>query len=191
MITFENWYSELTSDTFWFDQASMRHKPETFRECARKVYMQCVANQDFKPMTDCRRHVYAIVCKVNPDATSKTWFQQKEKEEQEAKKDWKPVSAEDREKWLKKWKEEISKMQMVSAVPRVSYTDMVKLAEEGGVLPPKPAPYPTTTKEEAYVKDRHIAYVKFCYEPRTGEKLPNWLPEDEFNYQYDNGLIDL
>lgn len=190
MIDFETWYTELISDQIWFEPASMAHKPETFKQAARKVYMQCVADGQIKPVQESRKHVYNIVCKIPPDAKAKTWFMEELQKREEAKKNenWKPVTAEEREKWLKKWKESINKLQTVSAMPRLSYKE---LAEEGGILPPKPAPYPTTTKEEAYVKDRRFHYIRLNYEPRTGEKLPGSMNEEDFNRLYDEGLIDL
>lgn len=188
MTDFETWYSELTSDQIWFEPASMAHKPETFKQAARKVYMQCVADGQIKPVQESRKHVYNIVCKVPPDAKAKTWFREELQKREEAKKQesWQPVTEEERDQWLKKWKESISKLQTQSAVPRISYKE---LAEEGGILPPKPAPYPTTTKEEAYVRDRHFEYIKQNYEPKTGMKLPGWVSEDEWNIQYDNDML--
>jgi len=72
---------------------------------------------------------------------------------------------------------------MVNTMPRPSYKE---LAEEGGVLPPKPAPYPITSPEEAYVRDRHFEWIKNNFEARTGQKLPSWISEEDWNIIYDD-----
>jgi len=46
-------------------------------------------------------------------------------------------------------------------------------------------PYPVTTLEQAYIDDRHFEYIKYAYEPRTGEKRPDVMSEEDFNIQFD------
>lgn len=56
-------------------------------------------------------------------------------------------------------------------------------------LKPHAALYTSTTAEQVKAKERHLAYIKACYDPLTGEKNKNWIPEHEFNKLYDAGLI--
>lgn len=52
--------------------------------------------------------------------------------------------------------------------------------------------YRSTVDEQAlYEKERHLQYIQKNYDARTAEKLPDWIPEDEFNKLFDAGLIDL
>jgi hypothetical protein len=190
MRNFDQWYADLISDQLWYELLRA-YKDETIRKASEKVYAQLVADKtvDLRPVSENRKHVYNIVCKQPGDKPKgKSWSEialekQVQKSEDE---EWKPVSEEERDEWLKKWKLEIDNLQTVNAVPRIGYKQSI---EEGGWLPPKQAPYPCTTTEEAYIRDRHFEYVRRYYEPRTGEKLPDWIPEEEFNKLYDEGLI--
>lgn len=51
--------------------------------------------------------------------------------------------------------------------------------------------YPSTTPDEAYRKKRHLEYIKRNYVTvgSIAEKSVNWIPEDEFNTQYDNDML--
>ena len=142
----------------------------------------------FPPIQEARKHVYNKLVKEYPGDLPKIDWTKKalEKVEAEKKEEWVPVTGEERTKRLKEWESIVKGSTMANALPKPSYK---QLAEEGGVLPPKPAPYPCTSKEEAYIKDRHFEYVKQNYEPRTGNKLPGWISEDEFNIQYDNNML--
>ena len=103
------------------------------------------------------------------------WGQQKEAEK-------KQVVPEDPEKdWLKVWKEAIDANPAKAVIP---ITD--KEINTEGKDKPKAIPYPCTSKEEAYIRDRHFEYIKYAYEPRTGEKRPDVLSEEDFNMQFDS-----
>jgi hypothetical protein len=183
MISFEDWLKDLISNYVWAEPAQMHYKPETFRATANKVYMQYVAAEVFPPIQEARRHVYNKLALIPGDKVKVDWVKEGLKKiESEKKQDWQPVSEEEREQWLKKWRESLNGLQTVSAVPRISYKE---IAEQGGVLPPKDKPYPITTPEEAYVRDRRFEWIKNSFEPRTGQRLPESLDEQEFNMQYD------
>lgn len=180
-MTFEQWYSKLIENHVWAGPAQMHHRPETFKSLCNKVYMDYLAGNGVKSMEDCRRHVYNLVCKTPGDNKKVEWWKPKE-ESKEVKEEWVPVTGEERAKRLKEWEAIVKGSTMLSSVPKPSYKE---LAEEGGVLPPKPAPYPTTTMAELYIKKRHIEYIKENYEPRTGKPLPGWIEENEWNVIYD------
>lgn len=184
MTSFEEWFKELCANYVWFQPASMHHEPKTFRDTANKVYMQYVASEVFPPIQEARRHVYNKLALMPGDKVKVDWTKKAlEKVEAEKKQDWQPVSEEEREQWLKKWRESLNGLQTVSAVPRISYKE---IAEQGGVLPPKDKPYPITTPEEAYVRDRHFEWIKQNFEAKTGYKLPSWICEEDWNVIYDD-----
>lgn len=181
MISFDDWYTDLISNYVWFQPASLHHKPETFKAVANKVYMQYVASENFPPIQEARKHVYNKLCLVPGDKPKVDWVKKAQKE-MEKKPDWQPVSWEKRAEYLDKLQEIIKGSTMANGVPRPSYKEQ---AEEGLDRPKKMPPYPITSKEEYYTRQRHIEYIKQNYEPRTGLKKPGWVEEDLFNVLYD------
>jgi hypothetical protein len=189
MVNFESFYQSLTSDQQWFELLRA-YKDETIRKAVEKVYAALVAEKtvDIRPMSENRKHVYNILCsKPGDKPAGKPWhvveaekIEAKEKEIQE--KEWVPLTGEARAKKLQEWLDKVKAVEMQSAVPRVSHKEAI---EEGGWIPKKDAPYPVTSKEEAYAKDRHLAYIIYAFEPRTAEKRPGVVSEEEFNISYD------
>lgn len=49
-----------------------------------------------------------------------------------------------------------------------------KKPKERGVI------YPYTTREEHVARAMRLAWMVECYDPRTGDKLPNWIDFDEW-----------
>jgi hypothetical protein len=182
MKNFEEWFKELCSNYVWYEPAIQHHEPETFRQAANKVYMQYVASEIFPPIQEARKHVYNVLCKITPDKKiGKDWVTKAlEKHEQEKQEEWIPVTGEERQRRLAELRALIDSMPMINNFPRVT-----EVEKAGQVLPPKAEPYPITTPEEAYVRDRHFEWIKTCFEPRTGEKNLNYVPEDDFNIWYD------
>jgi hypothetical protein len=103
------------------------------------------------------------------------WQKQKDDEK-------KPIESPEGKDWLKVWKDEIDKLPS-RIVPSLTQDEINK---EGKEKTPKPAPYPCTSKEEAYIRDRHFEYIKANFEARTGHKLPTWINENDWNILYDN-----
>lgn len=189
-MLFEDWYKELTSDEIWFQQAGMNHKPETFSDVARQIWVNGLAEGDswkLIPMKEHRRHLFNKLSKLPPDRVKKKWWV-KEEDKKEAEPKHQPVPRESAKymEYTNKILEEIAKSKTVNYYPRKSYSEQ---AEEENVRRPKDKPYPGTTAAEAYVRARHLEYVKRNYELYTAAKLPGWIPEEEFNIQYDNGLV--
>ncbi len=105
------------------------------------------------------------------------WKEQKEKE----KKKIVPVDGRD---WLKEWQKSID------SLPHARRFDLTqKEIEAEGQEKPKTTAYPSTSLEAIYLKKRHLIYVQQNYDSRTGHPLPNWIPEEEFNQQFESGLI--
>jgi hypothetical protein len=190
MKNFEDFYKDLTSDERWFEQASIHHKPETFRKVAEQVYTLGLSDRDnfeIVPLREHRNHVVNKLNKITPDKVKINWVEkalEKQKVEQKEK-EAPPVSWEKRAEYLNKIQEIIKGSTMMSGVPRPSYKEQ---AEEG--LPPKPAPYPATSSEERYLKDRRFAYITYAFEPRTGKERPGVMSEEEFNYEYDELMLN-
>src|SRR5688500_14946618 len=94
---FETWFTDLISDERWHELSSMHHKPETFKACAKKVYMQGVADGVFKPVQEARKHVYNIICKTPGDKPKgKPWHEiaLEKKLQEDSKDEWQPASKE-------------------------------------------------------------------------------------------------
>lgn len=193
MKTFDSFYSDLISDEQWF--YLLRHyKDETIKKGAEKVYAQLVADRtvDIRPMTETRKHVYNTVCKLPGDKVVKDWsqieFEKLQKKEAEEKaKEWKPLTGEERAAKLQEWLDKVRGVEIQSAVPRLTYSE---IAKEGGWDKAKDKPHPMTTVMEAYNKERKIAYYRHCYDPVTRDKLPTWMDEESYNELFDNEAIE-
>ena len=193
LMNFDVWYSSLIADERWYEFAGKNHKPETFRKVAEQVYTLGLSdshNFEIQPLREHRNHVVNKLNKILPDKVKIDWTLkalEKQKVEEKAK-ELPPVSWEKRAEYLQKIQDILKESRMVSAVPRVSIKEAI---EEGGWLPKKEAPYPITSLQEAYIKNRHFEYIKQNYEPRTGAKLPGWVLEDQFNEKFDLENEDL
>ena len=162
MKDFETWYLELIGDQIWSMPAMMQHKEETFKQIARKVYMSALADRQrgsLIPMTEHRRHVYNIICKTPGDRPKgKPWYEkalEKKLQEDEQKEEWKPVSEEEREQWLKKWQEQVSNSQMVTSVPRLTARQIIEEGDWRAVSTIEPR----SDVEKAMVFEEHIEKV--------------------------------
>jgi hypothetical protein len=185
MISFPDFFKELCSNYVWFEPASSKHEPETFRQAANKVYMQYVASEVFPPIQEARKHVYNVLCKITPDKkVGRDWVTKAlEKHEQENKEEWKPVSWEEGERRLAEFKALIDGLPMMNNFPRLSEKEK---QEKDNTRPPVVPPYPITSPEEAYIRDRHFEWIKNNFEARTGQKLPSWICEEDWNVIYDD-----
>ena len=184
MISFDAWYADLISNEIWSNPAMMHHKPETFKACANKVYMQYVASEVFPQMTEARKHVYNVVCKTPGDKAKVDWVAKAiQKKEEENKEEWIPITGEERQRRLAEFKAIIDSMPMLNAFDK---NISEKEKEEQGKDRPSKTVYPITTPEEYYVRVRHFEWVKNNFEARTGHKLPSWISEDDWNIIYDD-----
>lgn len=181
-MNFADWFTELKSNPLWWMRMQEMYCRKNLDTVANETYTFLLGQETrFKAMNFVDfRSCFFNFAKNAKDEVVRPQLQQIEVKED---KDWIPVTGEERAKRLKEWEAIVKGSAMVSSVPRTSYKE---LAEEGGILPPKPAPYPCTSKEEAYIRDRRFEYIKYAYEPRTGEKRPDVLTEEEFNKQFDS-----
>jgi hypothetical protein len=187
ILDFETWFKELCSDHIWYEPASMQHKEQTFRGIAYKVYVNGAADMDTfcnTPMKEHRRHVYNKVALLPGDKPKQPWYTAAlQKEELVKEEEWKPASPEHVDKCVAEFDEMLRNAPMLNHYPRMPYKQQV---EEGNWLPKKGDVYPTTSIDEYYVRQRHWLYIKMNYEPRTGKPLPDWIPEEEFNQQFES-----
>jgi hypothetical protein len=188
MRNFEQWYADLTSDQLWYELLRA-YKDETIRKASEKVYAQLVADKivDLRPVSENRKHVYNIVCKLPGDKPrGKSWSEialEKQVQKSEAEEEWKPASREHVDKCVKEFHEMLANSPMIT-------NQRIPVYARYNVSPAiKIEPHPITTAEQAYEKERHIEYLKKNYDAKTGEKLPTWISEREFNKLYDEGLI--
>lgn len=185
MTDFESWYKELISEERWHETMQMQHRGKDLKEAARIVYGDVISDSQVfarTPIAEHRRFVHYKAAKM-PVKQQAPVLQQVEVKEN---KDWKPASPEHVDKCVAEFDAMIKDAPMLNAFPRIGYKQSV---EEGGWLPKKEAPYPVTTVAEAYVKKRRLEYIKANYEPRTGNPLPGWIEESEFNLLYDEKLL--
>ena len=187
MKSFNDWFDELTNgNQIWAEQISMHHKPKTFEDCARKVYNQYLASEVFPPMQVARGYVGNVIAKVQPDKTySKDWVTkalQKHEEEKKAQQT-ETYTKEHADKCAAEALEIIRNSKTLNYFPKVTHKQAV---EEGDWIPKKDAPWPVTTPEEAYVRDRHFEWIKNNFEAKTGYKLPSWISEEDWNVIYDD-----
>jgi hypothetical protein len=177
-MTFDDWYKTLISDEIWFEQSSKRHKLTTFLSVAEKVYTLAIADaHQFSviPISERRRHVVYLLAKIPADKIVKPWYQQEsEKKEVEEKKEWKPVSEEERKKWLDKWKTEIDKFEDNRIKPLLDG----QVEEIGQTDPPKPkAKYrPYTPAEFIIDRDIHFKWIEENVNPDLTKK-ENYMEE--------------
>lgn len=175
-MSFEQFYTDLKSDEVWFTNATMYYKPETVNEVARDLFMACSADNSLnRPMGDMRRYFWNKLKKITPDKVRKPWTPKEEKKEETY------LTGEARLARLREWQEAIKQTPPVKTTPRLT-SKMIE--EEGGVRPKAVQPYPTTSLTEFQKHERHLAYIKYAYDARTGERIPGTMDEQEFNLTY-------
>lgn len=178
-MTFEEFYKELTSDERWFEQASMHYKPETFSDVARQIWVNGLAEgESFKliPMRAHRQHLFNKLSKLPPDRPKNKWWV-KESDKEDVKLEAPPLTGEERERWLNIWNDTIKNTPAFKSTPKLT-SQMIE--EEGGVRPKAVQPYPTTSLTEFEKHQRHLEWIKYAYDARTGDRIPGTLDENEF-----------
>lgn len=126
-MSFDDWYADLISNYVWHEPASMRHKPETFREVCRQVHEQYLAKDIFPPIQEARSFVSNKLNKITPDKVRVDWtkkaLEQKKKEEPVIN-----ISEEEIKLRLQEWQDSLKNVKMVSAVPKLTARQII---EEG------------------------------------------------------------
>jgi len=177
MKNFDDWYKELTSDERWTEQASMNHKPETFKDVALKVYTNGMTDSlEFAqtPLKFHRQHVFNKLCKVLPDKVKKPWYLPKE----EPKKDEKPPLKRGSPEYiqrLKEWQEVIDKAPMMQPVPKPSSRELI---ENGDWRPKPPTIHEPSEIEKLTAYRNHYEMVRSCRVKTFRDAYPDSLDDE-------------
>ena len=156
-MTFADWYSKLTEDPLWYELLRA-YKDETIRKAGEKVYAQLVAEGTviYRPMSENRKHVYNIVCKNPGDKVKKDWYKiEEQKKEAEKAKEWVPLKGEARQAKLKEWMDSVSKVEMVSAVPKLTVKEIIEQGDWRAVA----TIAPRSEVEKHIIVETHIEKV--------------------------------
>ena len=180
MNDFTTWFAELkASNPIWWDALPLAYPKKDYVQLAKECYVHLLSN--------CQAIIKNKDWERMRNTYQKFLLYGKERVDVEKLPEVEPVvihpkalTGEQRLAKLKEWEQQIKEAKVVNAVPRMSYAEEAELC---GVRRPKDKPYPATTVEELRIKERHLAYVKYCYEPMTGQPNSNWMPEEEFNLQ--------
>jgi len=174
MKTFEDFFKELTSDTLWFEQAGMNHKPETFKDVALKVYTNGMTDSlEFAatPLKFHRQHVFNKLCKITPDKVRKPWYLPKEEPKKE---EHPPLTGEARAKRLQEWMDALAKLPAMKTAP-ISHKELI----ENGDWRPKPVEIREPTEMEkrtAYLA--HVEMVRRCRVKTFRDAYPDAMDDE-------------
>lgn len=88
--------------------------------------------------------------------------------------------------WLQLWKESIEgpelekpKSQNMAFLEHLRGMTQNEIERKGQAIPDKDF-YPKTSDREVVKKILHVEYIKQNYDARTGDKLTEWIPENEW-----------
>lgn len=133
---YNKWYSDLISDTMWFEQVSMKYKGN-FKTACEKLYGLSVSDPDLfsRPIQAQRSHLFNMLWKMPAEKVN--WVQTHQVEEKKPDPTWVPLTGEARKAKLNEF------LQAVQAAPILR--PMRKLTseqlEEEGQVRPKATPF--------------------------------------------------
>lgn len=113
---------------------------------------------------------------------AKREFYMKEKGEPEISPD--ALTGEAREQRLQEWLQAVNKAEGIMT----ERSDPYKTVREQWTNPTGEK-YKPLTEEQIYQRVRHLEYIRQNYDSK-GKPVPDWISEEEFNIQFDGGLID-
>lgn len=182
MKDFNAFYAKLKENDIWFDQLPLTYRNRDFVGVARQLFTWLLAQE--KSFDDWKQ--------------IRGWYQkflwQAGEVDQTPKYDkLVPVNTDDAipidDPRFMEYTNKI--LDIIKNTPKWQKPVPVLNADEEGAerLKPHAVLYTSTSPEEARIKERHLAYVRYCYDAITGQKNENWIPEDEFNTQFDAGLL--
>lgn len=182
-MNFDKWFNELIEDEIWSSLASMQHKPDTFKTIANRVYMQCVADGNFKPISECRKHVYHIVCRTPGDKPkTKPWYEKelekkilKDSEQEE----WKPVSSEKRSEYLNQIQAILKETKIVNAMPPMSKKELL---EQGDWIPKTKKYEPPSEVERIIILKESKNRIRECRRKVFLDAYPDATEEEIHAY---------
>lgn len=180
---FENFWTALqSSNAIWFDLIKVKFGKKDLRDIAQKLLIELYAegyngkNIDWKQVQN--RYSKMLVwandkdvviappkaepCVIHPDA----------------------LTGEARDAKIKEVLAEIARSEQHIASRVNPYQGMTAHLnpKDGQKYRPLPA-------EEIYRRDRHLEYVKYCFDPKTAQKNSRWMEESIFNELFDNNEL--
>lgn len=184
-MTFDDFFTKLQENQIWFDQLPLAYPNRNIKAIAREFHAWCLALD--KKTDDASWPQLRVIFQ-------KFLWQAGESPEQPKYDKAEPIQM--AENALKRGTPEYiaacqKMLDMIRDSPMWQKPVPVLDADEEGAERKKPhaAVYPSTTAQDLYAKQRHIEYIKQNYDAVTGEKKDTWIKEEEFNTQYDAGLI--
>lgn len=98
--------------------------------------------------------------------------------------EYQPLTGDARDRRLQEWLEALKNFDVVPTERSDPYK---KVREEWKHKDGEK--YTPISQEALHDKDKHFAYLQYCYDSKTAKPNENWMPEEEFNRLYDEGLI--
>lgn len=128
---YNKWYSELISDTMWFEQVSMKYKG-TFKTACEKLYMQSVSDPDLfaRPIQAQRTHLFNMLWKMPVE--KKNWVQTHQVEEKKEDPTYVPLTGEARKQRLNEFLQAVQAAPIIRPLRKLTSQ---QLEEEGQVRP--------------------------------------------------------
>lgn len=188
-MSFPEFYAALkASNPIWWDSLKVSFPHRDYDGLAKQCWSWLLScnrlppktEDDWKNLRASYQKFLVFAPEIHTVQTGQKWEEPKKEEE--------PVKGEKMQAYIDQILGIIAKSPTLNYRPRLTEKEK---AEEGGFRPKgeKYAPYPTDTPEQVRAKEMHIAWIKHCYDPKTGEPNENWIEEKEFNRLYDNNLI--
>lgn len=187
MKSFDDFYILLIEDELFYENASRNHRKETVESTARKIYEVATVDRDMFEITSIaehRKHLLFKLYKIPADKVKKSWheiaLEEKQKEIEKNKPPEEPPLVRGSEQYLKRTQEFLDAIKAMDEPKRIAPMPQKEIDETGQIDLPKPPPHPSTSESEVIKHALHLAYIKKYYDARTGFKLADWIPEEQF-----------
>lgn len=141
MISFEQWYKELTSDEIWLDAMRYQHKGKDLKQVALILYGAGAADASnflSVPMSEHRKHLHYKALKMQPGDFKQVGVSLQQTVKEDPKKEEDFLTGEARAAKLKEWKEMLMKTPPLKPVQKMSTREVL---EEGDWEPKRHVNY--------------------------------------------------
>jgi len=172
-MTFDEFYKALIADERWYETMQMIHKYKPFNDICLLVYGTAVGEGTLKDdIKEHRNHVHNKLAKTAIKVQNIVQTHQPEEPKQiEEPKEY--ATPEQRDFWLEKMKEELSK---IVTKPVIKLTNK-QIAEEGGWIPKKRA----VGYDPGYAPE-HFKKLRECQEKTVRDRHPEFTEEQIQEY---------
>jgi hypothetical protein len=168
--TFPEFWTALTENQIWFESLQMRFGRKDIKKCASDAFVYLLADEKLLASGDkvaLRKYITSWLMKA-PDAPVVPYVPSVEESKKEPENF---LVGEERQKRIREVLAEIGKVS--TPVPPLSKREI----EEEGKWEKKHIPYPSMSPAEVIKHEKHLAWIKANFDPRTGEKLPGFVEE--------------